>query len=183
LPLYDAIYNEPGLRHVLARHEQGAGFMADGYARASGNVGVVCTITGPGVTNVTTPVASAYADSIPLLVISTSLPRALSGRRQGELHEVKDQLGVMEALAGWTRAVEFVEEIPDALRDAFRALRAGRPRAAYLQIPLDLLEIEADVQIPQPSPVTSTRSSEKALAATAHMLREAQRPLIIAGAG
>ena len=71
--------------------------MADGYARASGNVGIVCTITGPGVTNVTTPVASAYADSIPLLVISTSLPRALSGRRQGELHEVKDQLGVMEA--------------------------------------------------------------------------------------
>src|SRR5581483_2250890 len=83
LPLYDALRSEPAMRHVLARHEQGAGFMADGYARASGRVGVVCTITGPGVTNVATPVANAYADSIPLLVISTSLPRAATRRPQG----------------------------------------------------------------------------------------------------
>src|SRR5947209_3239936 len=130
LPLYDAIRNEPDLRHILARHEQGAGFMAEGYARISGQPGVVCTITGPGVTNVATPVASAYADSIPLLVISTSLPRASLGRQRGELHEVKDQFGVMESLAGWTREVGFVEEIPGAVRDALHALRAGRPRAA-----------------------------------------------------
>ena len=75
LSLYDEMRVESGLRHILARHEQGAGFMAEGYARISGRVGVVCTITGPGVTNVATPVASAYSDSIPLLVISTSLPR------------------------------------------------------------------------------------------------------------
>src|SRR5919198_1778339 len=76
LPLYDAIRAEPGLRHVLARHEQGAGFMADGYARVSGRGGVVCTITRPRVTNVAPPVANAYADSVPLLVISTRLPPA-----------------------------------------------------------------------------------------------------------
>src|SRR3989442_487643 len=69
-PLYYIIRDEIGLRHILARHEQGAGFMADGYARIRGEPGVVCTITEPGVTNVATPVASAYADSIPLLVIS-----------------------------------------------------------------------------------------------------------------
>src|SRR5919205_2852306 len=116
-----------GIRHVLTRHEQGAGFMADGYARVTGRVGVVCTITGPGVTNVATPVANAYADSVPVLVISTGLPRASTGRPRGELHELKDQIGVMEALAGWTRAAAGVDEIPDALRDAFRELRAGRP--------------------------------------------------------
>ena len=79
LPIYDALREEPGLRHVLARHEQGAGFMADGYARISGRPGVVCTITGPGATNAATPLADAYADSLPLLVISTSLERASQG--------------------------------------------------------------------------------------------------------
>jgi len=183
LPLYETMRNEPGVRHVLARHEQGAGFMAEGYARASGKTGVVFTITGPGVTNVATPVGSAYADSIPLLVISTSLPRAAQGRQRGELHELKNQLGVMQSLAGWTRAVEFVEEIPTALVDAFRALRSGRPRAAYLQIPLDLLQNEADMEIPTSAAVVPVRPTEKAIAATVDLLREAQRPLIIAGAG
>src|SRR5581483_4270767 len=147
LPLYDVIRQEQGLRHVLTRHEQGTGLMADGYARVSGRPGVACTITGPGVTNIATPVASAYADSIPLLVISTSLPRASQLRAWGELHELKDQFGVMEALAGWTRAVESVEEIPAALQDAFRVMYTGRPRGAYLEIPLDLLSTEAEVEI------------------------------------
>src|ERR1700694_1674151 len=112
LPIYDAMLDTPGLRHILARHEQGAGFMADGYARISGKVGVVSVITGPGVTNVATPVADAYADAVPLLVIASSLPRASRGRRRGELHETKNQFGVMDALAGWTRAVEYAAEIP-----------------------------------------------------------------------
>src|SRR6266436_8376113 len=108
---------------------------------------MVCTITGPGVTNVATPIADAFADSIPLLVISTSLPRASKGHFRGELHGLKNQSGMMEALAGWTRAVEYVEEIPTALQDAFRVMRSGRPRAAYLQIPLDLFPVEADIEI------------------------------------
>src|SRR5438270_3197441 len=183
LPLYDALRAGPGLRHVLARHEQGAGFMADGYARVSGRVGVVCTITGPGVTNVATPVANAYADSVPVLVISSGLPRASTGRSRGELHELKDQLALMEALAAWSRTVAGVEEIPDALRDAFRALRAGRPRAAYLQVPRDLLQIEAEVELLAPAAITPARPSAADIAATARLLREAQRPLIVAGAG
>ena len=185
LPLYDVIRQEQGLRHVLARHEQGAGFMGDGYARISGRPGVVCTITGPGVTNVATPIADAYADSIPLLVISTSLPRAAKGHFRGELHGLKDQLGMMEALAGWARAVEYVEEIPEALRDAFRVMRTGRPRGAYLQIPLDLLEGSAEVEIPEsiPAPGERVRPTHDAVMAAARLLSEAHRPLIVAGAG
>ena len=83
--------------------------------------------------------ADAYADAVPLLVIASSLPRASRGRRRGELHKNKDQFGVMDSLAGWTRAVEYVEEIPDAIRDAFRAMRTGRPRGAYIEIPLNPL--------------------------------------------
>jgi thiamine pyrophosphate-dependent acetolactate synthase large subunit-like protein len=183
LPLYDAIRAEAGLRHVLARHEQGAGFMAEGYARASGKPGVVITITGPGVTNVATPVASAYSDSIPLLVISTSLPRATIGHARGELHELKNQAGVMEALAGWTRTVEYVEELPDALRDAFRVMQIGRSRGAYLQIPLDLLEAEAEVELPSPDLGHSQPPSPQAIKEAVRMLSAARHPLIIAGAG
>ena len=185
LPLYDAMQQEPGLRHILARHEQGAGFMADGYARISGRPGVVCTITGPGVTNVATPIADAYSDSIPLLVISTSLPRASKGHYRGELHGLKNQSGMMEALAGWTRAVEYVEEIPSALQDAFRIMRSGRPRGAYLEIPLDLLETRAEVEIPSPTLTADElpRPSDSAIKAAARLLGESHHPLIIAGAG
>lgn len=183
LPLYDAMLDEPDLRHVLARHEQGAGFMAEGYARITGRPGVVSTITGPGVTNITTPAASAYADSLPLLVISSSLPLSSMKYRRGELHELKNQLGVMEAVAGWTHAVEHVEEIPGALYEAFRVMLQGRPRGAYLQIPLDLFNEQAEVEIPSPVPVEPLRPSEESIAAAAQLLRNAQRPLIIAGAG
>ncbi len=183
LPLYDAMRSTPGFRHILARHEQGAGFMAEGYARAGGRVGVACTITGPGVTNIATPMASAYADSIPLFVLSTSLPRRATRRPMGLLHEVKDQLGVMESLAGWTRVVESVEEIADAIYDAFRQMRGGRPRGSYLQIPLDLLELEAEVRIEPPSDPTPVAPSPARLAEAAALLREARRPVILAGAG
>ncbi|HET9919292.1 MAG TPA: thiamine pyrophosphate-binding protein, partial [Ktedonobacteraceae bacterium] len=183
LPLYDVMLGEPGLRHVLARHEQGAGFMADGYARASGKPGVVSTITGPGVTNVATPVASAYADSVPLLVISTSVSRASLGRPRGDLHELKNQFGVMEALAGWAREVSQVEEIPGALHDAFRVMRNGRSRGAYLQIPLDLLMVEAEMKMPEPAPAAPPRPSQEQIAALVRMLSQSQRPLIVAGEG
>ncbi|MBV9258900.1 MAG: thiamine pyrophosphate-binding protein, partial [Ktedonobacteraceae bacterium] len=183
LPLYDGMRDEVGLRHILARHEQGAGFMAEGYARIKGTPGVVFTITGPGVTNVATPVASAYADSIPLLVISSSAPTSSRGRARGELHEVKDQLGVMNALAGWTREIGHVEEIPVALYDAFRAMQLGRPRGAYLQIPSDLLETTAEVELLSAFAADPPRSPEATIIAAAHLLQRAQKPLILAGTG
>ena len=183
LPIYDAIYHETGMRHILARHEQGAGFMAEGYAKISGRPGVVCTITGPGVTNVSTAAASAYADSIPLLIISSALSRASQGHSRGELHEVKDQLGVMQSLVGWTRAIDYVEEISEALHDAFRVMYQGRPRGAYLQIPYDLLLQSAEIIIPMLEPIERPLPALESLAEAVEILRDSQRPLIIAGAG
>jgi thiamine pyrophosphate-dependent acetolactate synthase large subunit-like protein len=184
LALYDAMRDEVGLRHVLARHEQGAGFMAEGYARIQGRPGVVCTITGPGATNVATPVASAYADSVPLLVISSSSSTSSDGRGRGELHEIKNQLALMEALTGWTRAVKHVEEIPDALRDAFRSMHLGRPRGAYLQVPFDILATQAEVEIPtEPLKRNVLRPTEATLKAAVQLLLNAHRPVIIAGEG
>jgi thiamine pyrophosphate-dependent acetolactate synthase large subunit-like protein len=183
LPIYDAIYQQSGMRHILARHEQGAGFMAEGYARISGRPGVVCTITGPGVTNVSTAAASAYADSIPLLIISSALSRASQGQSRGELHEIKDQLGVMQSLVGWSRAINCVEEIPEALHDAFRIMYQGRPRGAYLQIPYDLLMQSGEFILPMLEPIERPLPAIEALAEAVEILRESQRPLIIAGAG
>ncbi len=183
LPLYDAIRAEPGIRHILARHEQGAGFMAEGYARVTGRPGVACVITGPGVTNVATPMASAYADSVPLLVIATSLPRAVRARPSGDLHELKDQFGVMRSLAGWTRAVDRVAEIPEAIHDAFRAMSQGRPRGAYLEIPLDLLAATDTVRIEPPAEHRPAPPNQGKIASIARMLREADRPLVVAGSG
>ncbi len=183
LPLYNVLRDEMGIRHILARHEQGAGFMAEGYARITGTPGVVFTITGPGVTNVATPIASAYANSVPLLVISSSAPTTSRGRARGELHEVKDQLGIMRSLAGWTREIEHVEEIPTALRDAFREMHLGRPRGAYLQVPSDLLETTAEVEILTAFAEESIHPCEATISAAGHLLRTAQKPIILAGAG
>ena len=184
LPLYDAIYSEAGIRHVLARHEQGVGFMAEGYARVSGRPGIACTITGPGATNIATPVAEAYADSIPLLVISSSMPLRWHERSWGGLHETKNQFASIEALAGWSRAVAGVEEIPSALHEAFRYLRYGRPRAAYLEIPYDLLSVSADIELPEAASLESSQfPSETEIGQAAALLHAAQRPLIVAGAG
>ncbi|HEX4207783.1 MAG TPA: thiamine pyrophosphate-binding protein [Ktedonobacteraceae bacterium] len=183
LPLYDSMRDAKGLRHVLARHEQGAGFMAEGYARITGRPGVVSTITGPGTTNAATPVASAFADSIPLLVISTAQPTGSIGKDRGELHELKNQFGVMDALAGWSREVRHVEEIPAALHDAMRAMSVGRPRGAYLQVPYDLLERTADVEIPTDCTFAVAVPNAESISAAAQLLNAAQQPVIIAGAG
>nr|BBH93155.1 hypothetical protein KTA_13540 [Thermogemmatispora argillosa] len=186
LPIYDALYDEPGIRHVLARHEQGAGYMADGYARISGRPGVALVITGPGVTNIATPLADAYADSLPLLVIATSLPGETGGRSWGRLHELKDQLGLARALVGWCHEVQRVAEIPEAIAEALGQMRTGRARGAFLQIPLDVLESQETIPLPaleerEEPPAVSP--ADEALRAALELLRTAQRPVILAGAG
>ncbi|WP_376794000.1 thiamine pyrophosphate-binding protein [Thermogemmatispora sp.] len=186
LPIYDALYDEPGIRHVLARHEQGAGYMADGYARIAGRPGVALVITGPGVTNIATPLADAYADSVPLLVIATSLPGKTDGRSWGRLHELKDQLGLAQSLVGWCHEVQRVAEIPEAIAEALRQTRAGRPRGAFLQIPLDVLEEQESISLAaleESDAEPPAAPSEEALRRAVELLRAAQRPVILAGTG
>src|SRR5438067_4892054 len=104
-PIYDALYQEPGLRHLLARHEQAAAFMADGYARATGRVGVCLAVCGPGVYNAATPLATAFTDSVPVVLITGQVPTAGLGPRSGYYHE-NDQLS---ACATFTKARARVE--------------------------------------------------------------------------
>jgi len=182
LPLYDALRGG-GIRHVLARHEQGAGYMAYGYARATGKVGVALVISGPGATNVATPLANAYSDSVPVLTIATTLPRDHDGRERGALHELKDQYGALSALAGWARRVGSAEELPSAVAEAFAALTARRPRGAYLEIPLDLLTEPVPGGAAAPLDVARPVPSADQVRQAADLLDGAARPMIIAGSG
>ena len=177
-----------GIRTVNPRHEQGAGFAADGYARLSGRPGVCITTTGPGILNAVTAVAQAYSDSIPLLTISPGLPLAHPSGGNGYLHEVKDQVGALAAVAGAAWRVESLSDIPAAVTRAFALLTGGRPRPVHLEIPLDLLPAALPADTPEPPvPRPVLRAplppAPQAIRAAAALLQGAERPVIIAGGG
>src|SRR5882762_8076064 len=170
------------LRHVLVRHEQNAGFAADGYARASGCAAAAFVISGPGVTNALTAIAQAYSDSVPLLVVASSPVRASLGKGWGVLHELEDQRAVAAGVAGLARSARDAQDVRDHLRAAFATLHAGRARPAYLEIPLDLLAESTTLRPERFARSGGTSPAEPAaLAAAQALLAEAQRPLIIAG--
>ncbi len=147
LALYDAL-GASSIRHVLARHEQGAGFMADGYARASGRPGVAVIITGPGITNVATPVGEAYADSSPVFVLSSNVERAYLDRMRGSLHDLKDQLGLMAAVTQWNARAMSADDVPALVSEALRRVGHGRPRPVHVEVPLDILDERTHATIP-----------------------------------
>src|SRR5690242_18944255 len=129
-----------GIRHVTPRHEQGGGYAADGYARVSGRPGVVLFTSGPGLINAATPASTAYADSVPLLVVSPSMPTGVEGRDTGYLHESKSQGLAMDALVAWSRRASTPAEVAIAIQEAFEYFAAGRPRPVHVEVPVDVLE-------------------------------------------
>ncbi|KFB21888.1 hypothetical protein PGPR2_28535 [Pseudomonas aeruginosa PGPR2] len=128
-----------GIRHVLTRHEQGAGFMADGYARVSGKPGVCFVITGPGVTNVATAIGQAYADSVPLLVISSVNHSASLGKGWGCLHETQDQRAMTAPITAFSALALSPEQLPELIARAYAVFDSERPRPVHISIPLDVL--------------------------------------------
>lgn len=171
------------IRHVTPRHEQGAGFMADGYARVSGRPGVAFVITGPGLTNAITAMAQARADSIPMLVISGVNATATLGRGLGHLHELPDQLGLVGKVALVSHRVTKPEQLPHALADAFALFAGARPGPAHIEIPIDVMTAPAgglaarlaDAAAPAPDPAP--------IATAALLAGSSARPLILAGGG
>src|SRR5262245_477693 len=183
LALYDALHDS-GIRHILTRHEQGAGFMADGYARASGRPGVAVIITGPGITNVATPVGEAYADSSPVFVLSSNVERAYVDDMRGSLHDLKDQLGVMAAVTQWNSRVTDGRQAAETVAEAFRRMETGRPLPVHVEIPLDVLDEPVPGGRPAvgrgPGPI---RPKPELLIEAANRLKTANRPAIYCGGG
>src|SRR5579863_5036146 len=171
------------LRHVTGRHEQGLGFMADGYARLSGQPGVCFTISGPGVSNITTALGQAYGDSIPLLVISSQNRRGEAGSGRGFLHELPDQRALAAAVTAASFAIAEPDELPVALAQAFARFTSARPQPVYIEIPLDLLAADAaGLALPAPSRPAPDADPD-ALAAAGALLATARRTVVLAGGG
>ena len=172
-----------GIRHVSPRHEQGAGFAADGYARVTGRPGVCITTSGPATLNVATALGQAYSDSVPVLAVSAGMPLRNPGRGHGELHETKDQRGALDAIVRYSHRITSVPEIPVAVAQAFAAMRSGRPRPVHLEIPLDVLEESAKIEIVEPIRPSRATPDASALDDAAARLAGAARPAILAGGG
>src|SRR4051812_44013056 len=149
--IYDALGRLGTIATVLVRNEQAAAFAADGYARTTGRVGVICTTAGPGATNALTGLAEAWADSVPLLLLSGQVNSDRMHQECGAYHEI-DLEGIFRPVTKWCGTVREVESIPSLIRDAFGALTRGRPRPAALFLPQDLMRREAAWQEPPAAP-------------------------------
>ncbi len=172
-----------GVTHITPRHEQGAGFMADGYARVTGRPAVCLVISGPGVTNIATAMGQAYADSMPMLVISSVHARADLGRGEGRLHELQDQSALAAGVAAFSRTVMEPAALEPALDAAMAVFHGARPRPVHIEIPLDVLTAEAPEPGRPASHPARPRPDAAAVAEAAQRLDAANAPLLVLGGG
>jgi thiamine pyrophosphate-dependent acetolactate synthase large subunit-like protein len=182
LAIYDALIRQHDIAHVLSRHEQGSGFMADGYARASGRPGVVVVTTGPGATNVLTPLVESFAGSQPILVLMSDIPAGLIGKGLGALHEVPNQIDCFKPVCRWAETIYEGRDIPAAVEHAFHLFRTVRPGPISLSLPTDLLVGKSEGRresFHAGRPACDAKLIEDA----ARRLGAAKRPLIVAGGG
>jgi thiamine pyrophosphate-dependent acetolactate synthase large subunit-like protein len=182
LELYRGIADRR-MHHVAVRHEQGAGFMADGYARATGKPGVCCLITGPGLMNAATPIGEAYSDSVPVLVLCTVNAKPDLGKGRGRLHEISDQRTAIAPLTAFARTVMDPKEMPQAVADAFAAFETQRPRPVVLEYPLDVLSAPADIGHPERQRAARPQAKPADIEAAVALIDGAARPLLLVGGG
>ncbi|WP_372815260.1 5-guanidino-2-oxopentanoate decarboxylase [Psychrobacter sp.] len=175
--LYRGLPNT-NIRHVTPRHEQGAGFMADGYYRASGKVGVCFIITGPGMTNIMTAMAQALADSIPMLVISSVNKVADTGSGEGHLHELHDQQGMVSKVTLMSKTIWQPESLPKVIAEAFALFNGARPGPVHIQLPIDVITADAS-HVAKPSDLTPYLNNFVKNSTDAHglTLPQVMRPL------
>ncbi len=171
------------IRHITPRHEQGAGFMADGYARASGKPGVVFVITGPGLTNTITAMAQARLDSVPMLVISGVNRRDTLGKGLGFLHELPDQQSLAAEASLWSQTILKPEEIEPALARAFADFATMRPGPIHIEVPTDVMKLPAAVTAGKFNKPALPGVSDAALAKAASLMASSRKPVILAGGG
>jgi acetolactate synthase I/II/III large subunit len=184
LPTYDALARGTTIRHVLARHEQGAGHMAQGYARASGRVGVAFATSGPGATNLVTPIADAWMDSTPLVCVTGQVRSQLIGT---DAFQECDITGITIPIVKHSWLVQDVEELPHAIKAAFHIASTGRCGPVLVDIPRDIQEAElefrypAEIDLPGWRPAAGVNA--KQVRAAAQAIADAQRPVLYVGGG
>ncbi len=171
------------IQHIVTRHEQGAGFMADAYARVTGKPGVALVISGPGVTNAATPVAQAFHDSQPLLLISSVVSTDAMGANSGTIHDLPDQQAFMSTITAFSVTIHDPADVAAALDRAWEVFNSGRPRPVHIEIPTDVLAMDAVTQSRPPRQKAPLEPSPLLIRQAAEALSEAQKPFILIGGG
>ena len=184
IKIYDALYDSKKIRHILARHEQGATHMADGYARATGKVGVVLVTSGPGATNTVTGIATAYMDSIPMVVITGQVTRGVIGT---DSFQESDIVGITMPVVKHSFLLQSTDDLTRTFREAFYIASTGRPGPVLIDIPSDISGSEMVFRYPDsvslPSYKPTYRGNAKQVKQAAELIVRAKRPLLYAGGG
>src|SRR6202451_1943027 len=182
-PLYAALQRRGSIRHILARHVEGASHMAEGYSRArAGNIGVCIGTSGPAGTDMITGLYAAIADSIPILCITGQAPRA---RLYKEDFQAVDIESITKPVAKWAVCVREPALVPMVFQQAFHVMRSGRPAPVLIDLPIDvqMAEIEFDLETYQPLPIYKPAASRQQAQRALEMMNASERPLIVAGGG
>lgn len=181
LPLYNALYSS-SIKHVLARHEQGAGFIAQGMARSTGKAAVCIATSGPGATNLITAIADAKLDSIPLIAITAQVPLSLIGT---DAFQEVDMYGLTLSITKHSLLAKSTEELPSIMNDAFRIAQSGRPGPVVVDVPKDILSRIIEIgELPEPSEISNHSKLPLSICrAIAEKINSAKRPVLYAGGG
>ena len=180
---YDELYEHPQIRLITPRGEDGALHMADAYARVTNKIGVGMITVGAGAAYSVSAMGEAYAESIPVLNIVTQVPTPYLDQEKGIYHECKDQMGFFRPVTGWCHRITKPEEMAPAIDEAFKRMRSGRPRPVMLEVPADVLKMEADVVIPPAAQGAKPAVKAQDVARAVDALVAAKSPLLWAGGG
>ena len=181
--MMDGLYDEPGIRFITVRHEQATAYMADGYARASGEVGTALVVPGPGLLNASSALSTAYSASSPVLMVTGQIEKDEIGGDRGMLHEVNDQLDAIGPVTKWAKRMLDPAEVPEIVHEAFHNLKNGRPRPVEIEIPPETLAEVGEVELLEPEAPRPVSAPAGQVEAAAEALIGAAKPLIWAGGG
>ncbi len=183
--LFDAMYKAgDSLTLIHSRHEQGAAYMAYGYARSTGKVGVYSVVPGPGLLNSTGALCTAWANYAPVLCISGQIPSTNIGKKYGDLHEINDQMGMISHITKWQSSIDHPTEAPGVIKEAFKQLQTGCPRPVAVEMPMDIMGMDSAVELlpavnTYPKPPIDTAVVSDAV----EILSKAKKPIIVIGSG
>jgi len=184
LPIYDVLYDVKDIRHILVRHEQGAAHMADGYARASGKVGVCLATSGPGATNLVTGIATAYMDSVPIVAITGQVPTFAIGK---DAFQEADITGITMPITKHNYLITHAEDIPRVLKEAFYVARTGRPGPVLIDFPRDVQQATIEFEYPEKVDLPGYRPTRaghvRMIERAAELIDAAQQPVLYGGGG
>lgn len=183
--LFDAIYKEgDNIRLIHTRHEQGVAYMAYGYAKSTGKVGVCSVVPGPGLLNASGALCTAWSNYSPVLCVSGQIESTNIGKRYGDLHEINDQMGMISHITKWQSSIDHPAQAPDRIHEAFKQLTTGCPQPVEVEMPMDIMGMEAEVELfagptEYPKPPVDQNLIDQAV----ELLSQAKKPMIVIGSG